>query len=277
MKRYIPQLFVILIIVYLLFLIRPAISGQLTGTFKPHSIPREYIRFDQFLNNQKQFFRTFWVPTVQRFGFYSSTHPAIYAYDFFNVTSLPEVIDELEKPTAENILQDAGVKYIIVPYDSQGEIFLTNGKYNNNLYLEAVKKISKISWLRRIKNFGKIVIFQVPNPKDHFWSTSKNLVLNYKYISPAEYKVNVRNAVKGEKLIFSESYDPNWIARYSKLKIKSSEFAGRFNSFVLTLNGSYTLDIYYYPQVFVNIGLVISAAAFITCILLLIFLKNKKL
>ncbi|HEX8965871.1 MAG TPA: hypothetical protein VF820_05565, partial [Patescibacteria group bacterium] len=69
MKRYIPQLFVVVIVGYLLFLIRPAIFGKLGGTFQPHQVPQSYVQLEEFLNKQNSFSRTLWVPTVQRFGF----------------------------------------------------------------------------------------------------------------------------------------------------------------------------------------------------------------
>ena len=54
--------FLFFVICYLLFLIRPAILGQLGGMFKITSVPEDYVRLEKFLANQQDYFRTLWVP-----------------------------------------------------------------------------------------------------------------------------------------------------------------------------------------------------------------------
>ena len=268
LKRFIPQLFVVLVVVYLFFLIRPAILGQLGGTFQPHKVPSSYVQLEQFLNKQQQFSRTLWVPVPQRFGFYSYQHPAVSAEDYFHVASVSGVLDMLQKPSAEKELQDAGVQYVIVPYDSEGEIFLKDRKYNENLYQSTVQHVQNISWLKPLPKMGKIALFEVPNPKDHFFLAGAGKV-SYTFINPTEYKVVVEGATKGERLVFSESYDKFWEAtlRLAPLaqgkNISSQLYADQLNSFILPQNGSYTMTVFYQPQQWVNIGLYISGATMI--------------
>jgi len=61
-----------------------------------------------------------------------------------------------------------------VPYDSEGEIFLSDRKYDNKVYLKVVSEVDKISWLKTNFRFGKIAVFTVPNPKDHFGLLQKS-------------------------------------------------------------------------------------------------------
>lgn len=286
LKRFIPELFVGLVVAYLLFLIKPAILGQLGGTFKSSSVPSDYVKLEKFLVGQKQFSRTFWVPTTQRFGYYSPTHPEISGEDFFGVASVSGVLDELTnnrlpreqsslamtdggRSSREKMLQEAGVKYVIVPYDSEGEIFLKDRKYDEKLYQQIVASVSAVPWLTRVPGFGKIAVFEVPNPKGHFYIDGCGLrvtgcrVSSIHMINPTKYEVTVNNVQKGDRLVFSEGYDRYWVARpkmqdaRSKMQ-ESSLYDGRFNSFVLPQSGSYTLTIYYTPQNYVNIGLWIS-------------------
>ncbi len=258
MKKYIPQVFIVMVVLYLLFLIRPAFLGQLGGTFKPHSVPPEYVRFERFLDAQSQFSRTLWVPTAQRFGFYSYQHPAISADDFFHIASLSEATLELRQQTTENILQNAGVKYVIVPYDSEGEIFLKDRRYDNVLYLQTIKSLNTISWLKKLPGFGKIAVFEVPNPKDHFSLLGSGNV-TYAFINPTEYMVMLGKAIKGERLVFAESYDKYWRAWVGGSMIQSEPYDGLFNSFLLPRGGAYTITVSYTPQTWVNIGLWISS------------------
>lgn len=312
LKRFIPEIFVGMVVLYLLFLIRPAILGQLGGTFKTSSVPNDYVKLEKFLSSQNSFSRTFWVPTTQRFGYYSSTHPEISGEDFYGVASVSGVLDELTNnrlpreqsslamtngggSSIEKMLQEAGGKYVIVPYDSEGEIFLKDRKYDDKLYEQTVASVSAIPWLTRVPGFGKIAIFAVPNPKNHFYivpigelritdyelGKTRNAqfatVQSIQMVNPTEYKVTVRNVQKGDRLVFSEGYDRYWVARPkmqdSRSKIQeSSLYEGRFNSFVLPESGSYALSIYYTPQNYVNIGLWISG---ITAILLIGFFLYK--
>lgn len=275
MKKYIPLLFIIGVVAYLLLLVRPAFLGQLKGTFSGHLVPAEYIKLEGFLNSQSIFSRTLWVPSTQRFGFYSSIHPAISAKSFYHVASASGVLDSIKKSGAEKQLQDTSVKYVIVPFDSEGEIFLKDRKYDNASYEEAINQVKKIYWLHEIQGFGRIHVFEIKNPKDHFW-TDDSLKLSYQCISPTEYIVKVENAQKGDRIIFAESYDSGWKGIIGKAVINSQPFEKSLNSFVLSKDGDYKMRIYYQPQEWVNRGLWISGISLITLISLLIGLGVQK-
>lgn len=295
------NLFLLIIAFCLLFLIRPALFGQLSGTFKTTPIPEDYIKLEKFIAKDSNFSRTLWVPTLQRFGFYSNLHPAIPAQNLFKTVENTEIIKKMNTKEAELLLQEASVKYVIVPFDSQGEIFLKDRKYDNKLYQQAVRGVSEIPWLKRVdcsivtllncsgNPFGKIAVFEVPNPKDHFYinnqqSAITNQELTYQYLSPVEYRLEVKNAKIGEEIIFSESYDAGWQARDSNAKfydwpnlISSNPYNRIFNSFTLRKEGDYSLMIYYYPQILVNIGMIISGLSLALILGALIYLRKKKI
>lgn len=210
MKKYIPNLFLLSVICYLLVLISPALLGQLGGTFKSTSLPADYTKLEQFLAKDKTFYRTLWVPQIQRFAYFSNTHPAIAANDLFKLNSPHENIKYLKKESTLLLLQESSVKYIIVPYDSLGEIFLTDRKYDNKMYEATLKDIESIPYLKRQHAFGKIGVYEIPAPKDHFWSPNASLDIKYKYINPTNYQVSLKSVKKGDTLIFAESYDKGW-------------------------------------------------------------------
>ncbi len=301
-QKFIPSLFLLFVVLYLLFLISPALMGQLTGTFKTTTVPSDYIKLEKFLSSDDNFYRTFWIPTTQKFTFSSITHPAVNSENYFKTTDYSQILKKMRTPEIEKLLQESGVKYVIVPYDSLGQIFLSNRKYNQNLYFKTVSDVKKTPWLKEIKGFGKIAVFEVPNPTDHFYISNQpsatshqplaisNQKVKYKYISPVEYRVEVKNAKKGDIIIFSENYDARWMAtalpplnvklKTENVKIESTKFDNRFNSFVLPSDGNYDLKIYYTPQDFVNIGLVISTITLISTLSFLIFnyrFRNNKL
>jgi hypothetical protein len=172
----------------------------------------------------------------------------------------------LKKENAEKYLQDAGVKYVVVPYDSEGEIFLKDRKYDEATYEKTVDAVRKISWLTEIPGFGKIHVFVVKNPKDHFW-TEGSAYVSYQFISPTEYIVRVENAQKGDRIIFAENYDSGWKAFVDNTILSSQPFEQSLNSFVIPKNGSVVLKVFYQPQMWVNKAVWISE---LTCIIVVI-------
>ena len=281
--KIVPYVFLIALLGFFLFLIRPAILGQLNGTLQSSSIPSEYITLENYLNLQNGFSRTFWVPTIQRFGFNNNIHPEVPAQNFFNLYDNSQILKKMTSDSTKQLLQKSAVKYIIVPYDSQGEIFLKDRVYDEKLYLQTVKSLGSIPWLKRINGFGKIAVFEVQSSKDHFWTTSQSLRLSYEYISPVEYILSVKNAKVGDTVIFAENFDERWFARSPDDKslefikaLKSQSFDKIFNSFILRKSGDYILDIYYYPQIFVNIGSIVSILTLIIIFGCLLWYKKIK-
>lgn len=274
MKRFTPQLFIILAIGCLILLIRYVMLGKLTGTFQKHMVPTEYYLLEQFLDKQKHFSRTLWIPTVQRFGLNSQIHPMVDGYNFFRVASPAGVLALL--PQSEQALRDSSVGYIIVPFDSEGEIFLKDRKYDANAYQQIVADVRKITWLTEVPGFERIHVFAVKNPQDHFWSTTNpSLISSYDVHNPTQYVAHLQNTKKGDALIFSEGYDPYWQLMVDGRIISSKEYH-QLNSFLIPKNGTYDITVSYKPQEWVNIGLWISGSTVIVIIGLLIILSRQR-
>lgn len=146
---------------YLLFLIRPALLGQLSGTFKPHTVPGEYVELKDYLHSNPKYFQTLWIPARQRFGFSSKNHPALSGTDYFDVNSPEEVVGSLMNASKDALIRDSSLRYIIVPNDVQGELFVTERTYDENKRLYIIEKLQTIPWLSRKADFGKIAVFEV--------------------------------------------------------------------------------------------------------------------
>ena len=218
------------------------------GIFKERKVPNEYIKLNNFISSQDEFFRTLWYPSYQRFGHLSETNPAISSQDLFKSKKLDQVT-----------LSDMAVKYVIIPYDSEGEIFLSDRKYDDKLYQKNVAELNKISWLKRVEGLGKIAVYEIASPKPHFFLDGESNNVTYKRKSSTEYLVNIQTQNEG-RLVFSEGYDIGWIAEDESIKYKVSSIKyGKFlNSFILPKSGSYNLKIYYEPQKVASIGYIIS-------------------
>lgn len=273
------NIFLIFIISYLLFLIHPAILGELGGTLKTIEVPREYIDYKTFILKDNNFSRVLWIPTLQRFTFYSNTHPAISGRDFFDDYKQYGIISHLQKEFTKELLRQSSVKYLVVPDDTQQEIFIKDRKYDETQYKEIVKKLQKIPWLREAYRFGNIVVFELDNPKEHFWTTSSETQLNAKLINPAEYQLEVKNAKIGDKIIFAESYDGGWYMENGIHGAYDASYNKYFNSFILQKSGDYMTRVTYKPQSLVTLGLTITSITFLATIGLLgvLLVRERKI
>jgi hypothetical protein len=276
-QKHSPTLLIALFIIFWFVTIRQAVLGQLGGTFMQSTIPIDYIQFKNFLSNDQQFSRVLWIPEKQRFGFWSDEHPAVWSYDLFHTASLSGTLAVMRNTDTQRFLQESSIKYIIVPSDSQKEIFLKDRKYDNRQYLNTIQSLDKISWLQKLSNFGNIAVYEVPDIKEHFWSTSNNLLVSYSNINPTQYEVSVKNAKKGDRVVFSESFARSWTATTGEIRIPSTRYDGRFNSFALTKDGDYTIEVEYTTQKWVDTGLVISLVTLLLTLGSIFLIKKKKL
>lgn len=263
------SIFLFVFIFYLVFLIKPAIVGNLSGAFKTTAMPDDYKVFNSFLSSQDSFFRTLWMPSYQRYGFNSSKHPAISPESFFPSSSRSSMLRTLSESSTEKLLQDSAIKYVLVPYDSSSEIFIKDRKYNADEYSETVRKIGQIEYLKEVKGFGRIKVFEVKGNRDHFFSDSGKVSIEYEFVDPTKYELNISNAKQGDLVFFSERFDPEWEFKTSQGNILSRKFKNNINSFVIPKSGNYSGVVYYKPQDYVKLGVTISV---ISLMVLIVFL-----
>ncbi len=271
------NVFAVLVFVYLLFLIRPAILGQIGGTFQVRDVPKSYIQLDNFLSQDESFFRTLWIPNTMLFGHYTNNHPQISARDYFKDYNLDSLSATVASASSQDILDLASVKYVIIPEDTESQIYLTDRKYDESKYQFIVGSLEKAQWLEKIDQFGKVVVYKAPNYKDHFWCEC-DAKISYEFINPTKYIVKINNAEKGDRLIFSESFDEKWVAKKENFEVNSEVYEGKFNSFRLP-EGDYGLEIYYSPQDLVDLGVKISVLTLFTTIIILassLLMRRKK-
>lgn len=263
LPKYSANIFLIAVIAYVLFLIRPALTGQLNGTLKSHPVPQEYKKLETFLVNKNQFFRTLWFPVIPAYAYYSNNHPSIAAQELLNTYDNKKLLKMLANPKTKELLEEASIKYVILPYDSEKQIFLRDRKYDEGLYQATSKSLQKISWLHKKVAFNHIQVFELTNAKAHIWSPNKNTTIAYSYNNPTKYTISIKNAKKGENLIFSEKYDSLWQLSISGQTISGKPFHKNLISFTLPQNGTINGIIHYSLQPLANIGFIISITSLI--------------
>lgn len=295
-KSFFPQVLLVIFIGAFLSLVKPALFGEIGGTFKTRAIPEQYIVLKNFLENQQEFFRTLWLPRIQRFGYYSNNHPAINSESFMTdsvcreplcslKTKMPEkwgntcsstdrcYIKEISyflNPQVVKVLSQLAVKYVIVPLDTEGEIFIVERQYNHQQRQEVEQFLDMIPWLKKIELVNKIAIYELSGYKDHFFvdqliGKDNNKLVSWKMINPAKYIVYLSINKLPAELVFSESYDQLWQARLpagqAKLKnevINSKSGPNYLNNFQIDQSGELELTVEHAAQKAVNYGSIIS-------------------
>jgi hypothetical protein len=261
MRKILAILFLFVFFIFMLWIIRPTLQNKLTGTFANHHIPNVYQLLAVILTKDKTFYRTFWVPTVSTYSFYSFRHPQISGEDFLQVNSVIDVLRFLQSKGAQSTLQDMGVKYVIVPFDSEEKIFLTERKYDSKKYDQTITAIQKIPWLHRRILVDSLPIFQIADAKDHIWLKSTHGESDYLQENPTYYHINLKNVSKGDTLVFSEAYDSHWMLIIRENQSMYATSYHKMNSFILPKSGTYTVNIFYQPQMWVQDGAMISCVS----------------
>lgn len=276
------NIFLILTVSYFMFLIRPALSESLSGMFEASYIPNEYSSLRKFLSNQPDFFRTLWLPQVQRYGYYSDNHRTLTADQFFGFNKADKIYKELNEKVVQEKVRESAIKYIIVPYDSGGEIFVKDRKYNEKEYRETIDMLREINWIQEIKGFGGIAVFEVLNPQKHFFVNNpkifkKSTHVLYSLVNLTKYKIELNNVRSGELLVFSETYDKNWKFKItnSNYEIKSRNYKS-LNSFVIPKEGNFKGEVYYEAQKWGDLGILISAISTLAVVGSISILKIKQ-
>ena len=168
------------LVVYWLFLIRPAVLHEIGGTFGTTEVPKDYQILANFLAEDKDFARTFWLPRRDKFGFYSDVHPPVEAQDFVSEVREKRPLSSLlvdkynflsyfQNPATREIFKILGLKYLLVPFDSQEKIFLTDRKYDGRKYQRRIDELDKVPWLKRSALTSKIGLYEADFETEHFF------------------------------------------------------------------------------------------------------------
>ncbi len=141
------------------FAVRPLLLGQLTGNFQPQSIPQDYVRLKDMLIADTTSSRTLWIPAAEKFAYASDIHPVLSASGLYPNTSLSGVLEIATSSAFLQKLAQSGVRYVIVPMDTEGKIFMTDYKADNALRKQAISVLEQTA-LTRHTEYQQIAVFE---------------------------------------------------------------------------------------------------------------------
>jgi len=262
--RYVKALIFIGFILIWTVLIKDILFSS-RGTFGNHPIASEYGNFAKMLEEDTSFSRTLWVPSIHRFGYSSEQHPAV---NFQEITKKQDARKYFLKDNHEQELQNRSIEYVVVPIDSDSEIFLKDRKYSAEVRKSYINVLDKASYLQKVNTFKNLAVYRVASPSPLF-RIAGNGNITYKRISPTKYFVTVNNINQTSKIVFGQNYDSGWEVNSFSEPIKSVNYQG-FNSFSIQKKGSFGFVIEYGPQKWVYYGLVVTTLGLVSSLFILL-------
>jgi len=282
----------------------PLINGSIGTMFIGKKIPEEYSSWNKNLSQQKEEFRTLWVPYFPFWTYFSDKKPQVGIYDLYakyettifknlktaesdNGSSIipdsqHKILSILNQQYSNELLDKLNIKYVIVPINtsySEDDIFLNYG-LNDRDYI--VRYLEKLTYLKKVSDKNsELVIFENSDYGGKvIFSNSLDLISEkvsqseYIQTNPSKYEVKVDQKSKFINLM--ETYNPNWKIYINKnQEISSIQNDLGMNSFDISNVPIPSKGfILFQSQFYAHVGAIISIVCGVICIAVLYF-KRK--
>jgi hypothetical protein len=280
------------------FLIKSIYTGSLETLFINRTRPEEYVKLDALLNSDNSFKRVLWVPTISRWvsdSFYSNNISSVsFTKNYLKSDNLDSIYRyNSDIVLNQSILDSLSIKYIVIPLKdvkNDDNFFVYYG--NDRDYF--VNLVESNKSLEKLNEFKDISVFLNKTFKPLIYSDDFNL--SFEIINSSFYKINSSTFTNESQIIFNMNYNPDWALylvekdkfdiyfsennkEVSKSVLKSQDIP--FNKFSLSklakndidaLNsGHMELYLFFKPQFYANIGLVITKSTIVFVVTYLIF------
>lgn len=217
---------------------KPIITGEIGTLFIPKEIPKDIITTKDFIFDQEEFFRTFWIHPSGRWNLATNNHPMIDAetimrtdwkeylpYQFTPRGNEGEVVmNNMNTQRMDVLLDLSSVKYVMLLLDDQEtDDYIINSLGKSGDYF--VDGLNKIEYLKKIDiGTEQILVFENLDFRPHIYATSqresltknqelRTKSLSYEMINPSEYKVKISNISNPVFFNFTDNFHPSWKMR----------------------------------------------------------------
>lgn len=273
------QLLFVVVVLLWSILIHQAVTRDISGTLHSRVVPESYRSLAAFLTKEPSFSRVLWVPTHQRFGYYGNDHPALSAREFFHTSDTKKILQLLNKPETISLLRESAVRYVVVPFDSQEELFLTDRKFDANLYSSLRKKMQEVNGLKRVASFRSMDVYEISSVKDHIWldpadPISSDTPIVWSQLSPVRYSVSV-DGHKGDTVVFSESFSRFWKVREKQNTREVSSYKKILIGYSLQREGQSKFEFYHVFESIMPVGIGLSLLSAGVIVAIVFTLRRK--
>lgn len=159
--------------------VTPLVTGNIRSMFVSRQIPSEYAELNKMIAEQPGVFRTMWVPSDPKWGYFDETHPRVSAAavsganlkplldDASNYTARRRLAQFFDRPIANKLLDSAAVKYVVVPLrdiDNQDDFM----RYYGDDRQYYVDMLDNLPWLRKMPiGADKIAVYENTDYSPH--------------------------------------------------------------------------------------------------------------
>jgi hypothetical protein len=210
--------------------ITPIITGNAGAMYAPVRVPESYITFSNYIESQEKFFDVLWVPGASKFSFKSNMNAAL-SLAHINQRFHPNSNIEFEDSQSFNLfLDENSIKYVVVPIKDINEdpFYWYGGKKNTKIRDWFIQELDKVDWLEKKEySFSDLEVYENKNYKEKIYFTYKKESIykdwkdpevEFSQITPAEYKVRVKNLKDIGYINFGNTYNTNWKMRIGDFK-----------------------------------------------------------
>jgi len=225
------------------------------------------------------------------------------------------ILQIIYKKISNGLADSSSIKYVIVPLQDKAnddDFFVFYGN-DRNFY---IRELNKIRWLKKIDIGTKeLVVYENEGYRPHIYTaTQKETIYKevpykkvaFQFKNPTEYKIKLKNIKQPFFLNFSEAFHSDWKLRvggfnwFKVLTDKNYFLPDKYhfkndatlNSFYIdpaticktynckkNTDGSYdiNLTLYFRPQSYMYLGLIISGTTLFACLSYLAFILCSKL
>ena len=167
----------------------PLLTGSFKTLYAARQEPQDYQLFNEYIGNQKEFFRVLWVPTNSRWGDQSNIHPSVTVGQMSKgdwLTQLGADPDDalatlrdksaglFDKQTSDTALNSASIKYVVVPIrDTANEDdFFTKYGDDRQKYID---QLNDKSYLKKVDIGTKELLVYENKDYNGYITTSNSL------------------------------------------------------------------------------------------------------
>ena len=172
--RYKIPILLTLVAGFLLFLVRPAYLGRMTGIFSVQRDEKSFLALQEIFKNDNTFGRVLWLPSLGPLSYSSNLHPSLEGLRILRerpielgVVGTYELFNFLrEAPFMGQIMNVAGVKYLgYLPPDPRREIKQEDLDYYNNF----ATQLTQLPWIAKKIADTPFKLFETRRSQDRFF------------------------------------------------------------------------------------------------------------
>lgn len=171
----------IIVFVYLIYLIHPALSGRMHGVLEAHKFPSNLQVIADNFTEEKEFFRSVWLPEWQALSFSTERKPALDGKGLINLrifaslnTGTLDTFNFFQKDESIDGLRLLGVKYLIL----SGNVRSANSTSDEREdWSNLVQLVSKKEQLQKVDWGTDIPVFKVNGSMPRIFGVKRTLAV----------------------------------------------------------------------------------------------------